>query len=377
MRIGGARHERRAAVRGELLLVEGHCVLGHQPLARAGCFTRCGGLDRTHAGYGLEGDFTALDDGGCDDRDRHHHVAGDRLIGDCAVIDAGGRLQRQALYACAHSRGGREISGAGEGAHVVQDRIERWPELDPHQTHHEALDGKAETSALGDQEEQEHEREDGVDHRLDDVPHHGQRFGSDSAHGQEGCVGGGRRIRPGGGKHYGGRVVQLLPGEAARVLDQVDQDVLAQQICGTLCGGGDLGLGVGLLDLAVDHAGHQIRIEGWVQLEGEQCPDTGDFGWQAVGELGVDVRAGIDLHRVAVGRKPRRIGAAHQRPDVGALGKGGGVDRAVLQVVERAVVDVGDHVGAQLRIVDGRAAGGLDQPIAEHDAVLLVGKFRG
>jgi hypothetical protein len=75
--------------------------------------------------------------------------------------------------------------------------------------------------------------------------------------------------------------------------------------------------------------------------------------------------------------KPRRIGGSHQRPDVGALGEGRRVDGAVLQVVEGAVVDVGDQVGAKLRVGDVGPAGSLDQPVAEQHPVLLVGQLAG
>jgi hypothetical protein len=53
------------------------------------------------------------------------------------------------------------------------------------------------------------------------------------------------------------------------------------------------------------------------------------------------------------------------------------VDRAVLQVVERAVVDVADEIGAKLRIRRQSLAGTLDEPIAEEHAVFLIGEFGG
>ena len=64
-------------------------------------------------------------------------------------------------------------------------------------------------------------------------------------------------------------------------------------------------------------------------------------------------------------------------PDVGALGKRRRVDGAVLEIVEGAVVDEGDEIGAKLRVGDVRPAGGLDQAVAEEDAVLLVGELAG
>jgi hypothetical protein len=275
-------------------------------------------------------------------------------------------------WAGAHAGGCCEIAGAGQRADVVQDGIERWPELDPHQAHHEALDGHGQAATLGQQEQQEDEGEDGVDHRLDHVAHHGQRLGGDAAHRQKGCVGGCGGVGAGGGEHGRRGVVELEPGQAVGVLHQVDHDVLAQQVGGALGRDGDLGLGVGLLDLAIDHARRQRWVHRGVELEREQGAGSGDFRWQSVGELGVDVGAGVDLDRCAPGREACRVGVAHQRPDVGALGEGSGIDGAVLQVIDGAVVDVGDQVGAQLRVPDGGRTRGLDQPVAEHHAVLLV-----
>jgi hypothetical protein len=48
------------------------------------------------------------------------------------------------------------------------------------------------------------------------------------------------------------RVVELLAGEAAGVLHQVDHDVLAQEVRRALGRRGDLRLVAGLLDLRVD-----------------------------------------------------------------------------------------------------------------------------
>jgi hypothetical protein len=57
--------------------------------------------------------------------------------------------------------------------------------------------------------------------------------------------------------------------------------------------------------------------------------------------------------------------------------KGRRIDGAVLQVVEGAVIDVGDQVGAQLRVGDIGPARSLDQPVAEQHPVLLVGQLAG
>jgi hypothetical protein len=46
----------------------------------------------------------------------------------------------------------------------------------------------------------------------------------------------GRGVRPGGGDHDGRGVVDLLPDDAARILHQVDHDVLAQEVGRTLGG---------------------------------------------------------------------------------------------------------------------------------------------
>jgi hypothetical protein len=54
-----------------------------------------------------------------------------------------------------------------------------------------------------------------------------------------------------------------------------------------------------------------------------------------------------------------------------------GIDGAVDQVVHRAVVDVVDQIGAEVRVLEHDAAGVADQAVAEHQPVLLVGEFAG
>ena len=90
--VGAAGHEGRGSRGGQLLLVEGDRILRDQSLGGAGSFAGRGRLDRAGCGHRLEGDFAALDDGCCDDRDGRDHVAGDRQVGDGALVDAGRRV---------------------------------------------------------------------------------------------------------------------------------------------------------------------------------------------------------------------------------------------------------------------------------------------
>jgi hypothetical protein len=115
-----------------------------------------------------------------------------------------------------------------------------------------------------------------------------------------------------------------------------------------------------------------------VELEGEPPLDALELRWQSAIEAQVDVRAGVHAHGAARAREraePRWIGRGHQRPDVIRGGEGRRIERAVDQVVGRAVVDEVHEVRAEARILEHHIARLAHEPVAEHQSVLLVGQL--
>ena len=119
----------------------------------------------------------------------------------------------------------------------------------------------------------------------------------DVVHGKERCVGGCGGVGAGGGQHGHGGIVEFEPGQAVGVLHQVGHDVLAQQVGGALGRRGDHGLGVGLLDLAIDDSWCQCPVHGGVELEWSGARARPVSGGRRVASR-VRRRAGIDLDRV-------------------------------------------------------------------------------
>jgi hypothetical protein len=163
-------HESRGAVGRQLHLVHPHVPHGNvadrscRRATRDHCLQARQATDQCrpevlHALQGRPGD----------EGDADREVADHRLARDRARIDRGCGLQGQRLGAGAQVRRSREIVGRVDRGHVVEDGVERRPELDPDEHGGVALEGQHRLTAAGEQEQQHEQREHRVGHRLDHV----------------------------------------------------------------------------------------------------------------------------------------------------------------------------------------------------------------
>jgi hypothetical protein len=230
----------------------------------------------------------------------------------------------------------------------------------------------------GQQHQQDEKGEQRVGDGLDHVAEHGQRLLGDLAGVQPGRVLLRHGLRPPDGQHHGRRVVHLLTDDVACVVDRIQHGVLADQVGRCRCRGRDAVLQVGLLDLPGDGGIGGRSRQRRIQLEGELALDAGQLRGKPAVEVRVGVRAGVDGDRAASacqGREAGRVGRCHQRPHVVRTRERARIDRAVDQVVHRAVVDEVDQVRAEVRILERDAACLPDEAVAEHQSVLLVAQF--
>ena len=122
----------------------------------------------------------------------------------------------------------------------------------------------------------------------------------------------------------------------------------------------------------------QVGIQERGQLLDAQVGD----GRQASIQVRVHRRAGLNIADPAGGDRGEAcgIGRCHQAPQVAGADRGfaerGRIDRSIRQVEHRAVVDEIHQVGPEVRIVEDDLPRPLDQRVAEHDAVPLIGQIR-
>ncbi len=187
-------------------------------------------------------------------------VRDDGLRGDGIRIDRRGGLQRQRLRAASELGRRGLVDLRVQGGHVVEDREQRWPQLDRDQRDRIARQHHQRGAAVGQEEQEHHEGEDGVDHRLGHVAHDRKSLLRDLCAVDPRGVLRGHGLRAAGGKHHAGRIVDPLAAELPGVVDRVDQRVLADEVGGRSGCCGDLAADVGLRDLAQDgRAGGQRR----------------------------------------------------------------------------------------------------------------------